>query len=408
MAGMKRFVTYIYSYEDRKKGSNVGFARFEIRGEDCKVEIHMRGIYNGRPGCHVYLFRENAGDIEGIMIGEIKIVNGSGDFGAVIKAEKIGESPFGIYDMEGLFLLGEDDRIFMSRWKEGAPIEVCKERFRIWTPKQVEEQRKVQQTVPQNTAPQRSKEIRRTIQGALSRQMNQSTPMNQNNQTTPNNQTTLNNQTNPNNQTNLNNQTNQNNQTDQNVPLEKPIETPKGNTEKIQEKAENITATEIPMRNIFPTYNWSNIWVNLQKGHPVYAPFEDKNIACVRIELKDLRELPKRYWYLGNNSFLLHGFFNYRYLVIGRMEADRWFIGIPGIYQHQERVMAAIFGFSEFIPTAVNKGNSPAAETDTANETDVANETNTADGADTAGKEKINAEEEPINRFGFWYRMIEE
>lgn len=402
MAGMKRFVTYIYSYEDRKKGSNVGFARFEIRGEDCKVEIHMRGIYNGRPGCRVYLFREDAGDIEGIVIGEIKIVNGSGDFGAVIKAEKIGESPFGIYDMEGLFLLGEDDRIFMSRWKEGAPIEVCKERFRVWTPKQVEEQRKVQQTVSQNTAPQRSKEIRRTIQGALSRQMNQGTPMNPNNQTTPNNQT------------NQNNQINQNNQADQNVHLEKSIEIPKENSEEIQEKAENIAATEIPMRNIFPTYNWSNIWENLQKGHPVYAPFEDKNIACVRIELKDLRELPKRYWYLGNNSFLLHGFFNYRYLVIGRMDADRWFIGIPGIYQHQERVMAAIFGFSEFIPTAVNKGNSPANGTDAADKTDAVNETDAADrtdavnGTDAAGKEKIKTEEEPINRFGFWYRLIEE
>ena len=27
MAGMKRFVTYIYAYEEEKKGSNVGFAR---------------------------------------------------------------------------------------------------------------------------------------------------------------------------------------------------------------------------------------------------------------------------------------------------------------------------------------------------------------------------------------------
>lgn len=29
MAGMKRFVTYIYAYEEEKKGSNVGFARIE-------------------------------------------------------------------------------------------------------------------------------------------------------------------------------------------------------------------------------------------------------------------------------------------------------------------------------------------------------------------------------------------
>ena len=84
---------------------------------------------------------------------------------------------------------------------------------------------------------------------------------------------------------------------------------------------------------------------------------------------KDIRELPKKYWYLGNNSFLLHGFFNYRYLVIGKIEEDtqnRWFLGVPGIYQNQERVMAIIFGFPEFMPEQVE------------------------------------------NRFGCWYRFFEE
>lgn len=85
-------------------------------------------------------------------------------------------------------------------------------------------------------------------------------------------------------------------------------------------------------------------------------PFSEKNITCIKIELKDLRELPRKYWYLGNNSFLLHGFFNYRYLVIGKIEEDtqnRWFLGVPGIYQNQERVMAIIFGFPEFMPEQV-------------------------------------------------------
>ena len=45
MAGMKRFVTYIYAYEEEKKGSNVGFARIEIRGQDARIEIHLRGVY---------------------------------------------------------------------------------------------------------------------------------------------------------------------------------------------------------------------------------------------------------------------------------------------------------------------------------------------------------------------------
>ena len=78
----------------------------------------------------------------------------------------------------------------------------------------------------------------------------------------------------------------------------------------------------------------------------------NKNISAVQLELSDIRELPKRYWYLGNNSFLLHGFFNYRHLLFGKLENGEWFIGVPGFYERQERVMASIFGFPGFIYVA--------------------------------------------------------
>lgn len=50
MAGMKRFVTYIYAYEEEKKGSNVGFARIEIRDRMqelrfiCAASMRRRGM----------------------------------------------------------------------------------------------------------------------------------------------------------------------------------------------------------------------------------------------------------------------------------------------------------------------------------------------------------------------------
>ena len=79
MAGMKRFVTYIYAYEEEKKGSNVGFARIEIRGQDARIEIHLRGVYAASAACRVYLFqREAAGGKEatgvtGVLVGEMKL-----------------------------------------------------------------------------------------------------------------------------------------------------------------------------------------------------------------------------------------------------------------------------------------------------------------------------------------------
>ena len=34
MAGMKRFITYIYEYRDGKREKNAGFAKMEIRGTE--------------------------------------------------------------------------------------------------------------------------------------------------------------------------------------------------------------------------------------------------------------------------------------------------------------------------------------------------------------------------------------
>ena len=112
-----------------------------------------------------------------------------------------------------------------------------------------------------------------------------------------------------------------------------------------------IPLPSIPKPEPLPE-NWNLKWEFIMENYPVMTPFAgDEKTLCVRWELKDLRLLPRQYWYLGNNSFLLHGFFNYRYLILGiteKAEKKRWFIGIPGVYQNPERVMATLFGFPEF------------------------------------------------------------
>lgn len=110
---------------------------------------------------------------------------------------------------------------------------------------------------------------------------------------------------------------------------------------------EALHTMEIPVRNIFPKTDLASVWENIQKSR--LSVQINKNVNAVQIELKDIRELPRQYWYLGNNSFLLHGFFNYRYLLLGKLPNEKWFLGVPGVYQKQERVMAAIFGFPGFL-----------------------------------------------------------
>ena len=106
-------------------------------------------------------------------------------------------------------------------------------------------------------------------------------------------------------------------------------------------------------QNIFPDDNWNTKWEELRKKSERVPLRLEQNGSWIKIDVKGIRELPKRNWYLGNNSFLLHGFFNYHYLLLGVEQEEgknRWYLGIPGFYQQQERVMATIFGFPEFFP----------------------------------------------------------
>lgn len=383
MAGMKRFVTYIYAYEEEKKGSNVGFARIEIRGQDARIEIHLRGVYAASATCRVYLFqREAAGGKEatgvtGVLVGEMKLANGSGDGAVVLKGGIVGASPYGITEMEGLFFVIGEERILMSRWREGAPFKVGLSGFREWKPEETKEKTAEKglaaETAAQNevrdaAAVQPEQNSRMAVKGMAQGKQGEAAAA-QPEQTSR--------------------------MAAKGMPQEKRRETvsvvpeqkekmpaqdvPSGfgmETAAAGEEMEAIHATELPMRNLFPEYDWNAVWEELCREHKPVALFEEWDMQCIQLELKDLRSLPKKYWYLGNNSFLLHGFFNYRYLLLGRTAEERWFLGVPGVYQRQERVMAAIFGFPEFF--AAGPG-----------------------GERGGGRE-------PVNHFGCWVRYIEE
>lgn len=66
-----------------------------------------------------------------------------------------------------------------------------------------------------------------------------------------------------------------------------------------------------------------------------------------KIQRQDLSRLPRREWKLANNSFLLHGFYNYHHLLYIE-DGDKTWIGVPGIYHEKEKAAANAFGFTEF------------------------------------------------------------
>lgn len=67
-----------------------------------------------------------------------------------------------------------------------------------------------------------------------------------------------------------------------------------------------------------------------------------------KIQRNEISMLPRCEWRLANNNFLLHGYYNYRHLVLID-NGDILKLGVPGIYHEKEARAAAAFGFPEFV-----------------------------------------------------------
>lgn len=78
---------------------------------------------------------------------------------------------------------------------------------------------------------------------------------------------------------------------------------------------------------------------------------EKATLSVRKIDINGIRTLPKRNWYLCNNSFVVHGFFEYQHLIVKEMqegEQRKLYLGVPGRFARQEKVLAFMFGFPEF------------------------------------------------------------
>ena len=74
---------------------------------------------------------------------------------------------------------------------------------------------------------------------------------------------------------------------------------------------------------------------------------QDASIQARKITHAEISTLPRRFWPLANNSFLLHGCHNYHHLLLIK-EKDHLWLGVPGLYDPREAHMANLFGFPQF------------------------------------------------------------
>lgn len=114
-------------------------------------------------------------------------------------------------------------------------------------------------------------------------------------------------------------------------------------------KADMVETGEIVTENNQEVKNWREIFTE----ENILQPFDDDMMYdCVEIKPELMQYSPFSAQNFSQNSFLLHGFYSYGHLLVGKMARPgrnrRYFVGVPGVYNNRERVMASMYGFGNF------------------------------------------------------------
>ena len=93
-------------------------------------------------------------------------------------------------------------------------------------------------------------------------------------------------------------------------------------------------------------------WRQLSSMYPKYLPFDgEKNWEILRLSLQDIGRLPRDYWHLGTNDFVVHGFYDHRHLIlVCDPQSGSYYLGVPGEALEQDRRVAELFGFRKYRP----------------------------------------------------------
>lgn len=87
-------------------------------------------------------------------------------------------------------------------------------------------------------------------------------------------------------------------------------------------------------------------WEQILDTYDNIHPYGDERVY-VKLEPKDFIIMSGKYQHLVNNSFLLHGFYNYRHVILGK-EGEAYYLGVPGVFYEREKMVALMFGFEAF------------------------------------------------------------
>ena len=251
---MRRFIRYLYEYEQEKKMRNVGFVKVEQDVDQCVIHVHGKGfrMEENAQGLRAYLFWNTEDKCIGIPQGVTEVPGPAVNWQLCYTPEDVGKKEN--YNLvNGIILKDVNGHWYAAVWNDDV-VNVC--RMEMW---------KMEEDSVQGEEPECKKGLAQD-------------------------------------------------------------EEPECKKETLQDEESESGKLED----------------DLEKE------------ACLggkvrKIQRKDMVCLPRSEWRHANNSFLIHGYYNYHHLIL-TVRDDRLKLGVPGVYHPQEEKAAESFGFPEFIP----------------------------------------------------------
>lgn len=350
MSDYRRLVAYIYLYNQGKRVKNVGFTKVESRNGECRIQIQIKGAWVAEGNaCKFYIFYRKDGKMRGILLGEAVIRSGSAQMKLVTETENIMQSGLDLGQMAGLIILSEKDHLFATRWDDEA---VSLEQLVFHETGQADEAARSEKT---------EKPVQETAGNSESAEQNRMTD-----KTKFERDVQMEHHAKSVRMTNAD-VADEPGSSQYMTSSQEPHCTQPESVIQVSDSMQEVPTADLPSDPAHAATDPSrleaqaleSLWEKLRKGRERLHPFgEQDGGEYIFLEPKDLLTFQDNGKYLVNNSFLLHGFYNYGHILLGTEAGDGMLIlGVPGEFYIQEKLMASLFGFPEFRKTVDAYGN---------------------------------------------------
>ena len=285
-------IFYLYEYENNKRKRNVGFIKIARRYQTCILQIHIRGISTGNgASLELYAFYRDGNAMTGTQIATLTC------FGKTVSERlPVSERSFPegrpLSEMDGFLikLPGDKPAVFWMASAFFFPVDISQLR----PPAAPEEE---SETIPAPAPEEEPETVSAPAPEEEPETVSAPAP--------------------------------------DNVEAEDP-----GNTEAPVPES-NRESSESP--SVFS----EGISGQERESAAETKEYREEKKKARKIQRSDISVLPRRFWFLANNSFLLHGYHNYNHLLLAEEDGRLW-LGVPGIYDPREAKVADLFGFPQF------------------------------------------------------------